>query len=270
MPLTFTQKDVATSCGPQPSCSGGAVGTNTIDREMEDGATGGSTEVTADIGGSTSNLTLFFQSTALNELVWESGTWTVRLNVTTGNMDLSLEGIWICREDSSCSTVATIGSDTSMSTQLDAGTYSWNISGVATDDTDGGSETDTVYIAMEVANSHMNARTLGITPDQTIDSPIESSATASATAQSGTGTGTSAAGLKEIAGTATYAADGTNAENATILVTDVANEDPVAETTVAADGTFSTTVPANAEVHVAIQHDDGTDQFNDESYPYVS
>ena len=270
MPVTFTQKDVATSCGPQSSCSGGTVGTNTFDHEMEDGASGGTTEVMADIAAGTSNLTLFFQSTALNQLTWDSGTWTVRLNVTTGDKNLSLEGIWICREASDCTTVATIGSDTSMSTTLNAGTYSWDISGVATDDTDGGSETDTVYIAMEVANGHMNSRTLGITPDRDVDSPIAKKTTAAATGQIGSGFGTGAVAVKELSGTATYASDGTAAENATVHVVDTNNNETLAEESTNASGDWNTTVGLNREVHVTIQHDDGTDQYNDDSYPYVS
>ena len=71
-----------------------------------------------------------------------------------------------------------------------------------------------------------------------------------------------------VAGTVT-ASDGTAVENATVLVTDVANADPVAELVTDVNGAYSTTVPGNIETHVAVEHDDGTTQYHAESYPFI-
>lgn len=170
MSTTLTQTDNAADCGAMAACSGGTLGVATPTNEMDENGTAGTTEVTPEISSQTTEIAWFNQTNGgVGIDSWSSGTYTININVTTGDTDISLEGIYICRIDSSCNNLATVGSDTSMSQTMSAGTYSHDISGSSQST----SLTDDLYVIYEFSNinEHMSS-SIGITPDQDIVAPF--------------------------------------------------------------------------------------------------
>lgn len=170
MPITYTQTDTAADCGAQAACSGGTLGTQTASTTCTEGGTGGSTEQTIEIGAGSTSICHFTQTTGgVGSATWESGTYTCGLNITTGHSDLSITNIYICRLDSSCNNLATVGSQ-SVSQTLTAGTYTFDVTGSE----QSANDTDDLYVVYEFTNGHSHStRTAGITPNQDIATPIE-------------------------------------------------------------------------------------------------
>lgn len=188
MPITYTQTDALTDCSDFSACATGTVGSTTLESEIIEGGTAGTTEQSTDIPASSSRLISFFQTSGgVSSTSWDSGNYTVRWNVTTSQNNTSITGVWICRIDSSCSNLASVGSDTSLSIDISGGgIFSTTVSGTS----QSASSTDDLYIITEITNSHsMTSRSVGITPDQNIDTPISKSVSEVGTA-SATGTPT--------------------------------------------------------------------------------
>lgn len=53
-----------------------------------------------------------------SSIAWSSGTWTIRWNVTTANMNVTWGSVFICRVNSSCLNQQTLGSSTSVAVSL--------------------------------------------------------------------------------------------------------------------------------------------------------
>ena len=101
--------------------------------------------------------------------VGDAGTWTVRLNVTTANMNLTLNEIHICHLRSG-SSIATIGSVTGLSTSLGStGVITQNVTGSAVTIV---TATDNVSILVSYTNGAMSTQQGFYTVDQNIDSPF--------------------------------------------------------------------------------------------------
>lgn len=99
----------------------------------------------------------------------DSGTWTVRVNVTTANMNLTITEVYICRHNSSGVFQEAIGSATGLSISLGTtGVKSQNVTGSAVTLAAG----DLAVISISVSNGAMSTQTAAITRDQNIDSPF--------------------------------------------------------------------------------------------------
>jgi hypothetical protein len=97
-----------------------------------------------------------------------AGTWTIPINFTTGNKDTTLEEVAICQVRASVN-IATIGSETGIGFDTSTGTTTRNITGSAVTWVDG--DFAVINMAFSNVNTH-SARTVGITPNQTITSPF--------------------------------------------------------------------------------------------------
>jgi hypothetical protein len=176
MPIIFTQTD-NTGVTEAAFCSGlsanGANGT----RQATDGGSAGVTGVSVVINGSAATLRFFYFTLPVAAGInWNSGNWTVRINVTTGAANCTWETCHICRVNSSDVNQATIGSATGLGIAISGtGAQSTTFSGAAQTPGVG----DKVVIVLGVSNSNSCTRTSGITPDQNIDSPFEPSGTPS-------------------------------------------------------------------------------------------
>lgn len=117
-------------------------------------------------------------------MTWSAGTWTVRLNVTTANMNLTWTDVYICRTSSGCFNSATIGSATGLAKSLGStGVLSQAVTGAAQTPSAG----DKVMIAFVFSNAAMSTQTFNYTPNQLIDSPfVSGDATVNLTGQSAT------------------------------------------------------------------------------------
>lgn len=265
MAIDWVQEDTAATCGAISACSGQTVpGSATTDHSMAEGATAGNTEVLLDIPAGTNDIRAFFQSDQVGELTWEAGTWTVDINISTAANNLFITGVWICRVDDTCTSVATVASDTTFNRDISAaGTQTFSLSGVATDDTDGGAETDSAYVILRVQNDHsMTSRTLGITPNETISAPIESTVTRTLAASAVDSETTLATAARNR--TLVSAASDADSATATGAITspeaffdihDISTNSPIAEgATLTVDGTVTNTGDASdtqtIELHI--------------------
>jgi hypothetical protein len=181
--IDLNQTEAAASCSYNKFCYGGSDSTGT--KAASDCRAGGTyVSGTAAITvpqTETSRSALLFVSTAIGETTWASGTHTVRLNVTTAaaSNDLTLEEIHVCRVNASCSNVESLGSLTAINQAMDStGVKTHNVTGVSASSANPSTPTtDKLAYVLVFSNAHMHAaRGITYTPDQTINTPIVSTA----------------------------------------------------------------------------------------------
>ena len=168
----YEQVDSAAVDGSIAACTSLLVANTEFNREVQEAGTLGSG--TNDMANNATDIKrgFHFESEANepNETSWPAGTWTVRLNVTTGNANLDFESLDICRVDSGGTSQATIGTLTSTVT-LTSGVHTFNVTGSADA---GAAASDRFYavggIAIDPA-AH-GTQTVTVTNDQLIDTPF--------------------------------------------------------------------------------------------------
>lgn len=150
-------------------CSGATNGGETF--EIIVGGDGGTTS-TVGIAGSATNTIfskLVIPASELSGVTGSSGTWTIRTEVTSANMNLTWSECYICRIDSSNVNQETIGSNASVGVSLGTtGAKSTTVSGGAVTFSAG----DKCAIFLVCSNGSMNAQNVTIDLQQNIDSPF--------------------------------------------------------------------------------------------------
>lgn len=188
MPLNYAQTDTGTglSNNNNPWCASGSgvggplTGGNVpVDTLATVGGTSGSTQQTRTVAAGTGTVgstrcVYFVCKLSVNSgVVWNSGTWTWRINITTANMNLTITDVFICRVNSSNVSQATIGSTSGLSTSIGStGVISGTISGSSQTPGVG----DYVVLIIAFTNSSMSTQNFGVTPNQNIDTPFDISA----------------------------------------------------------------------------------------------
>lgn len=176
MPINYTQTDTnytfpgaATLCSGDTFTTGGASEPAKI---ATNGGTAGSVGTNITLVSSASlDTACIIKCTIDSGTTWAAGTWTWRLNITTSNMNLTLEEVYICRYNSASTPVnqATIGSVTGLAISLGTtGVKSGNITGSAQTPSAG----DIVIVSFRFSNGAMSNQTAQATFDQNIDSPF--------------------------------------------------------------------------------------------------
>src|SRR5262245_17206206 len=122
MAIIYAQTGTAAGAGSAVACSGGTL----IGGGQEKNSLctiGGTAGGAVTVGGSqldaeTNQAGVMFEIVPTSSAVWSSGNFTVRLNVTTANANVTWTGTFICRLNSSNVSQATIGSLTGQTTSL--------------------------------------------------------------------------------------------------------------------------------------------------------
>ena len=153
MALTFKQTDTNASC----SLSGKAL---TIS------GAAGSTAVSYSIPGGNGGLTFTWDQEA--GVTWDAGNLTVRLNVTTANMNMEWISTSVRRVDSGCNLVETFGSDSTVTSLDTTGVKSVTFATTAVTP----ASTDDLQIQLTIRNNAMTGQAFSYTPNQNIDSPF--------------------------------------------------------------------------------------------------
>lgn len=169
MPINFTQTDSTTGL-----CTDIVPSLAEVGRIASDGGTAGTTPVTVNVAAQGSTA-VTFQCTVAGGVTWAAGTWTIRLNVTTANMFLSINTsaalTKIKRFNSGCTVQETLLSAATGWDNTDIGS-----TGVKTftGSASAGSPSagDVVTVEMIISTSSMSDQTFQFTPDQNIDSPF--------------------------------------------------------------------------------------------------
>ena len=159
MALTFVETDTVGTCGSRKCLVGGSAGTGAVSIE---------------IPGSTTQFTSPFDVENISTYTGDGGTWVIRFNITTANMNLDYTGnIRLLHVDSSncSSTITTIFNGAGSFDNTDIGA-----TGVKTCTITGASCTltanDLIRIEPEIVNGSMTAASFSYTPNQNIDSPF--------------------------------------------------------------------------------------------------
>ena len=170
MALIFTQEDTNGTCALGQYCSTDAS-TPESRKQCEVGGTAGSTPVTVTlVKNAMTNNKIQFECIVGTGKNWGAGNWTIRLNITTANSNITWTGTFICRINSSCVSQETIGSLTGQTTSLGTtGVKTHTVSGSAVTPGAG----DKVMVILRFTNSdNMNSQAFGYTPNQNIDAPF--------------------------------------------------------------------------------------------------
>lgn len=178
LPLTaarnFTQTDSGQSCSASDAiaCSDLSVADDeALGRLADEGGTAGTTQVTWTYANGDANSVCFWVTSDEigQDTSWPSGTWTVRLNVTTADTQ-SIINAKICRVTTTCATVlGVVGNDSTVTSLSTTGTKTWSISGAS----QSANTTDKFVVVFDCQEdqAHGNS-TVGVTPDQNIDTPL--------------------------------------------------------------------------------------------------
>jgi hypothetical protein len=182
MAVSYRQTDTnddANLTGSLSFCSGtsNSVGAG---RVASDGGTPGTGATGLSYSSSQTNaFGVMYSITPAAGTTWGAGNWTVRHNVTTANMNITIKAIYICRVNSSYVSQAIIGSLTGLATTMGTvGVLSFTVSGSAQTPSAG----DKVVVMTFADNGAMSLQAASTTPDQLIDSPFTVSAALTLTA----------------------------------------------------------------------------------------
>lgn len=166
-----TQTDTSAQDGPMKACAVGTLAAIPRARQMASGATPGVTEETISIAADSERLGWMLQSAPGEPggITWPTGTVVSRLNITSAPGTLYLHAIYVCRITSAGVLVGSYGSLTGMHVTLSPGVKTHNVpvSRIT------GSVTDELYMVYSFHNHELLInQSVGITPDQVIDTPI--------------------------------------------------------------------------------------------------
>lgn len=117
---------------------------------------------------------LFTVMSATNEpgvATWSAGTWRARINITDGRDAVLLNSVFVCRLNAAGESIATVTNEQGIglsTTQIDGGIYevSWDVPEISA------ATTNRVGVAFGFITAAGTPRTIGITPDQYIVTPI--------------------------------------------------------------------------------------------------
>jgi len=168
----YEQVDQAAIDGSIAACSDFSVAAAEYNREVEESGTlgSGTNVITANTGSLRRAIHFESETNEPNETSWPAGDWTVRFNVTTGNTNVDLDGIDICRVNSSGVNQATIFDTFFLAINLSAGVKTFTVSGNADA---GAAATDRFYIVLSIFRSAGHgSQSATITNDQQIDTPF--------------------------------------------------------------------------------------------------
>lgn len=170
MSTTYQQNDTAQACTLANYCAPGGVGVVNTGRQAETGATAGTSEASFTVTKDVLDQNRFsFECILETGTTGDSGTWTVRIDFSSGHMDVRWRSCFICRVSSGCVNQESIGNAQNLSKPTNDGTQFTDVTGSAVTLAAG----DKVIIVLRFDNTNtMFDRTIGITPSLVIDSPF--------------------------------------------------------------------------------------------------
>jgi hypothetical protein len=159
----------------QTDTGGACTGLEANIRLASDGGSAGSTPVSLTITATVGRSAFPFEANP-NLTAWAAGDYTVRLNVTTANMNLTVTAVDVFIYNSSCGSVGSIASSGVVSTSLSTtGVKSWTINDPSSHTR---SATDKLIVRLTISNGAMSDQAFSFTPNQLIDTPLAAPADA--------------------------------------------------------------------------------------------
>lgn len=174
MPIILRETDTVADLAADKYCAVQANNSTMSAKQATSGGTAGVTAVTVTMDGDSAGHSLInFNSdtTEPNSASWEAGDWTVRIEITTANMNMDIIRIYVCRVNSAGVSQAEIWVDS---------TQTFVTTGVKTVTNAGGAQTanatDVIEVVFECANTFTMAASVGYKPSQNIDTPVNQGA----------------------------------------------------------------------------------------------
>ena len=165
-------------------CGLGAV-TNSVtsSKEATNGGTAGVTAISITLDAVQANIdTIEFESAAgePNSTSWESGTWTIRIEITTANMNITGWGAKACRRNSAGVPQEGLGSVAGVGDFATVGVKTATITGSASV---GAAATDQIGIMVTPTNNTAKTQAFAYKPSQNIDTPVNQGSSDDVTAR---------------------------------------------------------------------------------------
>jgi hypothetical protein len=175
MPVSYQETDsTSVACAIATFCSGASLNVGATRSKVASlGGVAGVTSSSPSIDANANRLiAVQFElspSFATGD-IWGVGNYVVRLNITAGNANLTLEDVYVCRVNSACVSQATIGSSLTNAISLSTtGVKTVTVSGAAQA---GAAVGDIVQIILTFSNTNAGVQGFTFLPDQLIDTPI--------------------------------------------------------------------------------------------------
>ena len=190
MAQTYQVDDTVTVCAVNVYCSGRSLtGKTPVIVEAEVGGAGTSTTSSPTIAaGETNVVAVNIELVVPAGATWGSGTWTIKINITTANSSVTWTEVYVCRVSSGCVSQASIGSATGLGISLGTtGVKSANVAGAAQTPAAG----DKVIVVLVFTGAGHGSDSFAFdhsAGNSEVLSPFTSGATAVVVADSGAGT----------------------------------------------------------------------------------
>lgn len=174
--IDFVQVD--TSATFDVGCSGRSAGLTTAARQANSGGSAGSTPVTVDPDNNGTTLACFaFLLGKPGVASWAAGDWTIPINFSVGDAGTTLAEVHVC--DYNGGTIVDVDTDTSLTGLSDAttgGTVTKTVSQGSAHTPQSTADSQPFIVIVLTNTDNHGATSVDITPNQTINSPIDDGA----------------------------------------------------------------------------------------------
>lgn len=167
--ISLQQTGVRADHTDNVACSGLTPGADSENIKLEEGGTPGAVGWGINVTTEAIRAHLYMESAPNepNQVLWDAGTWTVRVNVRNDNPQVSIRSCYICRVDKVGVNKGAIGM-VFLSIPCTRGVKTWTIAGMESD----GLVTDRVQIVIGMKWQGIGAQNITIRPNQIVDTPI--------------------------------------------------------------------------------------------------
>ncbi len=168
MAKDFQEKDTLGDCSVAAYCSSDTPNAGAVNRKATSGIAG-IVETSITLAASVTDRIVYEYEVEPDEADWPAGAWVIRADVTSGNKDIDITDIFICRVNALCVNQGLVGSLTGLTELASAIVHIFTVSGSAQA---AAIESDNAIAIIVCANNAMSSRTIGITPSQLITAPF--------------------------------------------------------------------------------------------------
>jgi hypothetical protein len=168
MTTSFQETNTAGACSSGQYCSSVTAATGNV-FECSVGGTAGSSQTVNAAQVAATRLVLWFELVNIDDYDGGTGNWAVRLNVTSGNHQITWDTFDVCRVNSSCTNQEQLANVSSLNENLGATGVKTHIANQTASTTiDPG---DKIIICIGLTNSGTMAQSCTIDMDQIITAP---------------------------------------------------------------------------------------------------
>ncbi len=188
MTVEYRQTDTAATHGSAAYCSGLSAAQTEVNKAASVGGAAGTATLTAQTNSEGTRYAVIWETDAVGDVgAWPASTATVRLNITTGNSNVSVTEVYLCRVNSSGTSQGTWGSSTGLTTSCTSGVKSWSVTTSEMTAGQGVSSTDRLVVVIGIARTGGHGgQSFDWQSDQLITTPFTAATVLTPSAQEAT------------------------------------------------------------------------------------